>query len=381
MLIRYSTFSCAALFLLGPCLGAAPAPPEQTDVFVSGKDGYHTFRIPSAIVTPQGTVLAFCEGRKNGRGDAGDIDLVLKRSRDGGKTWGPMQTVWDDGPNTCGNPCPVVDRASGTVWLLMTHNLGQDHEKGIIARTSKGTRTVWVCKSEDDGRTWSKPAEITASAKKADWTWYATGPGVGIQTRQGRLVIPCDHIEADTRRYFSHVLFSDDHGQSWKLGGRAGPGTNESQVAELAGGALLLNMRNSDRGQDRRAVATSTDGGLTWSAVTRDPGLPEPHCQASLLRFTGGPGPGKDRLLFANPASTRERVALTVRLSYDGGKTWPAAKPLHTGPSAYSCLTVLPDRTLGCLYERGAKSPYETISFARFSLGWLTDGKDTPERP
>src|SRR5262249_53960976 len=158
-------------------------------------DGYHTYRIPSLIVSPKGTVLAFCEGRKNSGSDAGDIDLVLKRSTDGGKTWQPMQVVWDDGPNTCGNPCPVVDRQPGTIWLAMTHNLGSDTEKQIIERTAKGTRTVWITKSADDGATWSKPIEITAAVKKPDWTWFATGPGVAIQTAKGRLVIPCDARE------------------------------------------------------------------------------------------------------------------------------------------------------------------------------------------
>src|SRR5262245_35179900 len=161
----------AALFAAPP---ADPAP-RQTPLFVSGKEGYHTFRIPSLVLTPKGTLLAFCEGRKKGTGDAGDIDLVLKRSTDGGATWKPPQVVWDDGPNTVGNPCPVVDAATGTVWLLLTHNLGKDTERAIRAGTSKGTRTVWVTKSTDDGATWSKPAEITKDVKDPKWTWYATG--------------------------------------------------------------------------------------------------------------------------------------------------------------------------------------------------------------
>ena len=196
-------------------LGADAEPaPSQDAVFVSGTEGYHTFRIPSAIVTPHGTVLAFCEGRKSGRGDAGNIDLVLRRSTDGGLTWSSLQTVWDDGPNTCGNPCPVVDRTTGTVWLLLTWNRGDDPEPKIIARQSKDTRRVFVTHSTDDGVTWTKPTEITDSTKLTNWTWYATGPGAGIQIERGphqrRLVIPCDHIEAGTKRYYSHVIYSDD---------------------------------------------------------------------------------------------------------------------------------------------------------------------------
>src|SRR5262245_44271006 len=161
--------------------------PAKTDVWTAKSEGYHSFRIPSAIVTLKGTVLAFCEARKKNRSDWGDIDLVLRRSTDGGATWSPTQIVWDDGPNTCGNPCPVVDRSTGTVWLLLTHNLGADPQAKIVDGTSQGTRTVWVCKSDDDGLTWSKPVEITKDVKKSDWSWYATGPGVGIQTRGGRL--------------------------------------------------------------------------------------------------------------------------------------------------------------------------------------------------
>jgi sialidase-1 len=364
--------------LLAPAAPAGDARPEEGDVFVSGKDGYHTFRIPAAVVSPKGTLLAFCEGRKHSRSDTGDIDVVLRRSFDGGKTWRPLQVVADAGPHTIGNPCPVVDRTTGTIWLPLTKNLGNESEKVIRDGTSKGGRTVWLTKSTDDGATWSKPVEITRSVRRDDWTWYATGPGCGIQLKSGRLLIPCDHNLRGTRARHSHVIYSDDGGRTWKIGGVLGERTNECQVVERADGSLLLNMR-SYHGKNRRAVATSKDGGLTWSKVALDDALVEPVCQASLLRYTlardGGKG-GKDRLLFCNPASTK-RERLTVRLSYDEGKTWPVAKVLHAGPSAYSALVVLPGGAIGCMYERGRKSPYERITFARFSLEWLTDGKDS----
>ena len=350
--------------------------PVQDEVFVSGTEGYHTFRIPSAIVSQKGTVLAFSEGRKGSQSDTGDIDLVLKRSLDGGETWKPMQIVAEDGPNTMGNPCPVVDRDTGTIWLLMTHNLGEDRESEIIAQTSKGTRTVWVTKSADDGETWSEPVEVTATTKQPNWTWYATGPGVGIQLRSGRMVIPCDHIVAETNEFGSHVIYSDDHGETWKLGGAVGPGVNECQVAELADGSLMLNMRSYDTTHaNQRAIARSTDGGETWSALSYDSALVEPICQASFLRYTGEPEHDKSRLLFSNPAST-QREKMTVRMSYDEAETWPVSYVLHFGPAAYSCLTVLADMSIGCLYERGGEHAYETITFARFGLATLTDGKD-----
>lgn len=351
------------MLTLSLLLALAAAPP-QTAVFTAGQDGYHTFRIPAVIVTPKGTVLAFAEGRKAGRGDAGDIDLVLKRSTDGGKTWGSLEVVWDDAANTCGNPCPVIDAKTGTIWLPLTHNVGTDTEAKIVAGTSQKGRTVWVTHSTDDGRTWAKPTEITAAVKKSEWTWYATGPGVGIQLKSGRLLVPCDSKSDGGKVRESHVIFSDDGGKAWQLGGVVGPNCNECQAVELADGSVMLNMRTY-RGNNRRLVAVSRDGGATFSKPTEDPALIEPVCQASILRLPGG------GIVFSNPASTK-RDKMTVRLSADDGKTWPHAKELHAGPAAYSCLCVLPTGDVGCLYERGEKTAYETITFAAFPKAWLT---------
>jgi len=343
-------------------------------VFVSGTEGYHTFRIPAVIVTPKGTVLAFCEGRKAGRGDSGNIDLVLRRSTDGGKTWGKMIVVWNDGGNTCGNPCPVIDRKSGTIWLPMTWNLGTDGEGRIMQSKSKDTRRVWVTHSTDDGLGWAKPTDITETTKKPEWRWYATGPGVGIQLTSGRMLIPCDtsiHNEPGKHPFRSHVIYSDDGGKTWTLGGVLGEKTNESQAVERADGSVLLNMR-SYHGKHCRAVATSTDGGLTWSLVTLDKALPGPVCQACVPRYTKRDAFARNRILYSGPGG-KGRDHMTVRMSYDEGKTWPVAKVLYAGSAAYSCLTVLPDRTVGCLYE---KDNYGKITFARFGLDWLTGGKD-----
>lgn len=371
LMILAITLACGPI-----AVGTEPASYRTVDVIVSGTHGYHTYRIPSIAVTSRGTLLAFCEGRKFGRGDAGDIDLLLKRSADGGATWSPAQIVWDDGPNTCGNPCVVVDRRSGRIWLLMTWNLGSDSEAAIIEGRSRDTRRVFVTSSDDDGVTWAPPREITADVKPTNWTWYATGPGAGIQLEQGphrgRLVIPCDHIEAGTRHYDSHVVWSDDGGASWQMGGStAHHQVNECEVVELPGGRLMLNMRNYDRAQRVRRVSFSDEGGATWGEVRVDPALVEPICQASLRRIAWGADGGEGLLAFSNPASETARVNLTVRLSREGGRTWPAARVLHAGPSAYSCLVALPDGDIGCLYEAGERSPYERIVFARFSPAWV----------
>jgi len=361
------------------CCAPIPAADSliQHDVFESGKDGYHTYRIPAIVVTPGGDLLAFCEGRKGGGGDSGNIDLALKRSTDRGDTWSKQTIIWDDEENTCGNPCPVVDEETGVVWLLLPHTPGIDHEAQIIKGESKGTRTVWVTRSDDGGRTWVEPREITKSAKLADWTWYATGPGAGIQLRRGehagRLVIPCDHIERETKHYFSHVIYSDDHGETWTLGGSSPEHqVNECEVAELEDGRLLLNMRNYDRSQHRRQVAWSDDGGLTWTGQRHDETLIEPICQASLRRARWPKGDEPGVLLFSNPASEKGRVNMTVRASLDDGESWPHARTLHEGGGAYSCLVVLPDGDIGCLYEVDG---YRRIVFARFGLAWVLEGK------
>ncbi|MFN0171452.1 MAG: exo-alpha-sialidase [Bryobacteraceae bacterium] len=360
----------------------------QTDVFVSGKDGYDTYRIPSVIVTKKKTVLAFCEGRRNSKSDTGDIDMLVKRSADGGRTWSPQQVIWDDGPNTCGNPTPVVDQATGVIWLLLTHNLGQDTEQQIGRRTSKGTRTVWVTRSEDDGVHWTRPVEITGATKKPEWGWYATGPGVGIQLEsgphKGRLLIPSNHSvqpdpgRPDVFRYGDHVIYSDDHGAHWKVGGVI-PwlDVDEPQAVELADGGILMNMR-SGKAVRRRITGLSRDGGESFSARRVDESLIEPPCQASLLRYTRKP---KNRLLFSNPADREQRIRMTVKLSYDEGATWPVSRELHSGPSAYSVLAVLPGMRIACIYERGHRQPYETITFAQFPLEWLSKGTDRLEPP
>lgn len=212
--------------------------------------------------------------------------------------------------------------------------------------------------------------------------------GVGIQLTRGkhkdRLVIPCDHSQQiDGKRVmFSHVFFSDDHGKTWKLGGTVDQHTDECQVVELSDGTLMMNMRNywgrdgKQLDKDKmRAVALSRDGGVSWGKLRFDQTLIEPICQGSFLRYATKGSDGPDRLLFSNPASKAKRERLTVRLSHDDGKTWPAATLLHKGPSAYSCLTVLSDGSIGCLYEGGVKSAYEKIIFARFSLTSLSQEK------
>jgi sialidase-1 len=349
---------------------------KQEHIWTSGRDGYHTYRIPALAVTCAGTVLAFCEGRADGMGDTGRIDMLLKRSTDGGRTWSPASIVWSDG-HTCGNPCPVVDRKTGTIWLLMTWNRHDDPQRAIEAGTSKDTRRAFVTSSRDDGLTWDKPREITADVKPAEWTWYATGPGAGIQLTRGahagRLVAPCDHRRAPGDPWMgAHIVYSDDGGASWRLGGiTPGGGVNECEAVELADGSVMLNMRNYTRTTAARQVSVSADGGLTWGPQRFDAALPEPVCQAAIHRHTWPAGGTPGVILFSNPASGTDRVNMTVRASLDEGATWAAAKVLEPGFSAYSDLAVLPDGTILCLYESGAERKYGALTLARFGLDWL----------
>jgi sialidase-1 len=355
---------------------------ERIALYYIGMPGYNRYRIPSLIITKQGTLLAFCEGRSGG--DSGDIDTLIRRSEDGGTTWGKPELVWSDGSNTYGNPCPVVDQSTGRIYLFSTWNLGTDNESEIIAWKSKDIRHPYVCYSDDDGKSWSKPVCISDSTRLDDWRWYATGPGIGIQIKRGkhagRLVIPANHSYTETREnvfrrndkygYGSHVICSDDHGKTWQISEPITPGCNESQIVELSDGSLMINMRSYNIKQCR-AVSISKDGGDHWSEITHDPTLIEPVCQASMITYSNSSNDNNIWVLFSNPADKKNRIRMTVRLSYDDGKTWPVSKILHEGPAAYSCLAVLPSGEIACFYEAGENNPYESMIFEKFSLGWL----------
>lgn len=374
-------FSCVWVFcllLIADRLGCQPTLAASdaivfTDVFVSGEGDYHTYRIPAIVSTTQGTLLAFCEGRKAGRSDAGNIDLLVARSTDHGKTWSNPIVIWNEGGNTCGNPTPVVDRQTGVVWLLMTWNLGSDHESQIMDGTSQSTRHVYVTRSEDQGITWAEPKRISEAVRQPHWRWYATGPGNAIQLTRGpqvgRLLIPAnhsDHRDPKLHPYHSHVFWSDDHGETWQLGGVHEARTNESAVVERSDGSVLQAMR-SYHGKNCRAMAISRNGGETWEELYLDKALDTPVCQASILRYSWDEGGSRSRILFSSPYGEK-RKRLAIWLSYDEGESWPVRRTIYEGSAAYSNLVALPEGQIGVLFE---KDDYEAISLATCSLAWL----------
>jgi len=382
-----------------------PAPFHVVDIFTTGMYGRRVFRIPALLPLPGGVVLAFAEARTDWH-DSGTIDLVIRRSEDDGVTWSPVRTLINGRmlklPYECtvGNPAPLWDAVKQRVVLLLCSNHGDDNEWMIHARQSNDTRRVWTVHSDDFGVSWSKPREITSAVKLSQWTWYATGPGLGLQLRSGRLMVPCNHaLDVEERhhpfvqqlnrsRMVAHVIFSDDHGETWQLGGNAADHTNETTLAQLADGQLMLNSRDWS-GRFLRVVQTSSDEGKTWEPKRLDKVLTEPQpwgCQGSILALPapdpnpggaegsgtdGEGGSGKSRskatppsttLFFCNPADPRQRERLTLRRSEDCGRTWGAAFVVEAGPSAYSALGLLSNRRLGLLYERADRIAFATLS-------------------
>ena len=399
---------------------------QKRDLFQSGKGGYATYRIPGIVATETGALLAFCEARKSPQGDWGTSDIHMRRSRDGRSRWSkrreivnsehfdvdsnpaaPRKGLSEDEGRTVHNPVPIADQETDEVHLLCCVEYAH----------------CFYMRSDDKGKSFTEPCEITQVFEelRADYDWkvMATGPGHGVQLRSGRLVVPVwlssgEGLHAHHPSVVS-TIYSDDHGRTWHCGDialRHGAETqqgslersrthtlvnpSEAAVVQLRDGRVMLNVRNESP-PNRRVVTYSSDGTTGWSVPAFDGELFDPVCSASLVRLTEQPDYSKDRILFANPDSRSEPAAfegsakrarrnLTLKLSYDEGSSWPVAKVVDSGISGYSDITVGPEKTIYCLYERGGfdGNMYETwteyLTLAQLDIVELTGGKDCLQR-
>jgi sialidase-1 len=380
--------AAALLALPGPAHAqAASGTPEfeQQILFKASQDpGYACFRIPTVVKTTDGTLLAFAEGRVLNCGDAADIDIVVKRSTDGGRTWGPLQVVNDGGGDTHGNPVPVVDRETGRILLAETYNTGRTDSASCQVPCD---RTPHLQYSDDDGLTWSQPRDLSDEILPANWnSWYATGPVHGIQLTHGRHAgRPVFGVNTETwdgSRVTANnaaLIVSDDGGDHWRIGATdswpiAADGTwrqkpSEMSLTERTDGSILVSGREQD-GTDlgHRTQAVSRDGGDSFTAPFRDlPDLYAPQVQGSTLRLG-------DRILLACPGDPDRRRTMMIRSSYDGGRTWDSVDRgtvVTTDWSGYSDMARIDGDTVGLVYEGGAVDARDEIRFARFDEAWL----------
>ncbi|PTM99166.1 sialidase-1 [Streptomyces sp. VMFN-G11Ma] len=385
----------AALVLLTPLTALAPASAAtgctSSLPYTAGQGGYDTFRIPAAVTTRRGTLLAFAEGRHNSAGDTGNIDVVLRRSHDGGCTWDPLQVVAAGDGDTRGNPAPVVDPRTGAVVLVTSYNSGAVTEAQIMRGevTREESRRVFVQRSTDDGRHFTPVRDITDQVKPASWRWYATGPGHAVALTRGRhagrLLVPANHSAAppagssdtgqEAKYYGAHALYSDDGGRTWQLGfvDDSYDGTdnsNESTAAQLPDGRLYFSARDQNGSSVGNRLDTySSDGGESLDRpYAVQPTLDDvPVVEGSVLQLRGMDAP----LLFSGPSVPTARRAMAIWRSTDGGQTFARALTLSEQPAAYSDLVQVDRRTAGILYETGTTGTYDTIEFRRLPVGDL----------
>lgn len=340
-----------------------PSPPkiETSTAFIAGADGINTYRIPSVVIAKDGSILVFCEARKESWRDHRKTAVVMKRSTDSGKTWSKMVTIASD--NYYGafiDPCPVVDYETGEIFVLMAY--------ADPTNNTNVAHTAWLVTSTDNGITWSARKEVSKTMVKSGYALHGVGVGSGIQIKkgkyQGRLVIPSRHVNLTTEKTSNVAIYSDDHGKTWNFGVVTDPKCGEHQIAELSNGDLIINQRGAQRYTFR-----SKDGGETWSSVVPDKILPAVSCQASVasngnyLFFTGPIGGSYTDTM-------DDRCGLTIFRSLDDGVTWHNSKLLYKNASGYSCATPMSDNRLCIIFESGDSYGFIRTAAAR-PAGWM----------
>ena len=374
---------------------AAAAPPRpraatfaETTLWDSEVDPLENYHVHGLAVLPNDTILAATEGRYEVC-DAGPRDILLRRSTDGGRTWGPTQTVVPsvDG-QSWGNPAFVVDRRTGEVFLFYMLSLRLPENTSC----SGDSGDLYVVSSRDDGATWSEPRSLSGLFDHFpyDWALHGPGPGHGIQLDNGRLLLNVLHrrvIVGNTvaERYYGVAgVYSDDHGRTWRATGEVPVSVdypiNEARVVQRRDGAILVNGRAASGGNRQRIVSISQDRGLTWSPAKLDGATGVFNAvDAGLARYTGGPhGHDVDRILFSRPDSPM-RWNMTVSVSYDEGYSFRYSRVVNPKRSYYSDLARLSDGTIILLYgcDGDIPSAPRRVAVARFNLEWLTGGRDS----
>jgi sialidase-1 len=395
------------LLMSGAAFAAAPFL-NQAPLFEAGlaaqaaQGGYALYRIPGIVVTSKGTVLAYCEARKFTGGDWDTIDVMLRRSTDSGATFSPPESIAHVSGPIERNPVAIERKQGKPTDVTYNNPVAIADRNGLVHFLfCLDYMRVFYMRSTDDGKTFTPPVEITKAfdGMKPRYAWrvVATGPGHGIQLRNGRLLVPV-WLALGTQGNghgpaVNSTLYSDDHGATWHAGDFAVPDSpefptaNETAAVQLADGPVMLNVRTGSP-KNRRTVVTSKDGATKWSAPRFQEDLPDPICFASIERLSTKKTGGRNRLLFSNPDNLtradgkdlpgKDRKNLTVRISYDEGASWTVKRSLEPGAGGYSDLSVLPDGTILCFYETTApeRGP-RLLTLARFNLEWLTEGKDS----
>ena len=345
--------------------------------FYSKLNGYFSYRIPTVIKSKR-AIIAFAEGRKNSTSDFGNIDLVYRRSLDLGKSWEPIKILYDQDSIAVQNPVPIFIEDQNKIVLLFNVTSKSEHDILNSDYDQNKQRKAFLTTSFDDGRTWSKPQEITSQVKLPHWRWHAIGPVHGIQLKnkanKGRLVAPVAiSIEKGNSAYSMALIYSDDHGITWNIGAVDNNlsdkvQSNETTIVELNDGTIYVNTRDHLGGSRlmNRGETYSSDGGLTFNkTIIESDKFPSPIVQASLLRWDSAKQGKKDLILFSTPSNNKKRENLVVMASYDEAKTWEIFIKVHEGFSAYSDMVKLNKKWLGVIYET---DNYKKIEFKRVKL-------------
>nr|WP_302825963.1 sialidase family protein [uncultured Bacteroides sp.] len=347
----------------------------------AGNDGSASFRIPGLVTTNKGTLLGVYDVRYNSSVDLQEyVDVGLSRSTDGGKSWEKMRLPLSFGEygglpkaqNGVGDPSILVDTQTNTVWVVAAWAHGMGNQRAWWSSHPgmdiNHTAQLVLAKSTDDGKTWSKPINITEQVKDPSWYFLLQGPGRGITMSDGTLVFPTQFIDS-TRVPNAGIMYSKDRGKTWKMHNMARTNTTEAQVAEIEPGVLMLNMRDNRGGS--RAIAITKDLGKTWTEhPSSRKALQEPVCMASLIHVDAKDNIlNKDLLLFSNPDTTKGRNHITIKASLDKGLTWLPEHQIMLDEAegwGYSCLTMIDKETIGILYE-------SSVAHMTFQAVKLTD--------